>query len=55
MKYKIKRIVAILLLCIGICGIMPVTAYAGGGAINGDVKDIKDLQGKLVYINRSEL
>ncbi len=55
MKYKIKRIVAMLLLCIGICGIMPITAYAGGGAINGDVEDIINLNGKLEYINRSEL
>lgn len=54
MKYKIKRIVAMLLLCIGICCIMPITVYAGG-AINGDVEDITKLEGKLKYINRSDL
>ena len=54
MKFKIKRIVAMLLLCIGICCIMPITVYAGG-AINGDVEDITKLEGKLKYINRSDL
>ncbi|MGN1204238.1 MAG: CD3337/EF1877 family mobilome membrane protein [Lachnospiraceae bacterium] len=55
MKYKIKMVMAMLLMCLGILCIMSITASAGGGAINGDVTDITNLHGKLGYINRSDL